>query len=174
MAEGRSWYLVCYDIRDAKRWRCCFKLLKGYGESLQYSVFRCRLTRRQLERLHWELERELAPECQSDDCRTLQHVYVEADYPQHQGGMGRGSTPISRGSRISCAIHAPPHVWNDGGGKMANALCPLKERETIGKGVHETRKLLEYPGLWNGQGKDERAHWDEFRTWETDSCVGCG
>lgn len=43
MAEGRSWYLVCYDIRDAKRWRRCFRLLKGYDESLQYSVFRCRL-----------------------------------------------------------------------------------------------------------------------------------
>ena len=48
MAEGRFWYLVCYDIRDPKRWRRCFKLLKGYGEGLQYSVFRCRLTKRQL------------------------------------------------------------------------------------------------------------------------------
>ena len=62
MAEGRSWYLVCYDIRDAKRWRRCFRLLKGYGEGLQYSVFRCRLSKRQLERLRWELEKELAPE----------------------------------------------------------------------------------------------------------------
>ena len=62
MAEGRSWYLVCYDIRDAKRWRRCFRLLKGYGENLQYSVFRCRLTKRQLERLRWELEKELTPE----------------------------------------------------------------------------------------------------------------
>ena len=43
MAEGRVWYLVCYDIRDPQRWRRCFKLLKGYGEGLQYSIFRCRL-----------------------------------------------------------------------------------------------------------------------------------
>ncbi len=35
MAEGRFWDLVCYDIRDPKRWRRCFKLLKGYGEGLQ-------------------------------------------------------------------------------------------------------------------------------------------
>ena len=62
MAEGRLWYLVCYDIRDPKRWRRCFSLLKGYGESLQYSVFRCRLTKRQLERMRWELEKELASE----------------------------------------------------------------------------------------------------------------
>ena len=62
MAEGRSWYLVCYDIRDPKRWRRCFKLLKGYGEGLQFSVFRCRLTKRQVERLRWELEKELTAE----------------------------------------------------------------------------------------------------------------
>lgn len=30
--------------------------------SLQYSIFRCRLSVRQLERLRWELEKELAPE----------------------------------------------------------------------------------------------------------------
>ena len=62
MAEERFWYLVCYDIRDPKRWRRCFELLKGYGESLQYSIFRCRLSRRQFERMHWELEKEMAPE----------------------------------------------------------------------------------------------------------------
>ena len=62
MAEPRNWHLICYDIRDPKRWRRCFKLLKGYGTSLQYSIFRCRLTKRQLERLRWELETELAAE----------------------------------------------------------------------------------------------------------------
>lgn len=34
-------YLVCYDIRDAKRLRRVFKTLKGYGEHWQYSVFFC-------------------------------------------------------------------------------------------------------------------------------------
>jgi CRISPR-associated protein Cas2 len=62
MAEQRNWYLICYDIREPKRWRRCFKLLKGYGTSLQYSIFRCRLTKRELERLRWELETELAAE----------------------------------------------------------------------------------------------------------------
>jgi CRISPR-associated protein Cas2 len=62
VAEEHFWYLICYDVRDPKRWRRCFKLLKGYGESMQYSIFRCRLTRRQLERLRWELEKELATE----------------------------------------------------------------------------------------------------------------
>lgn len=39
-------YLVTYDIRDDKRWRRVFKLMKGFGEWLQLSVFQCRLSRR--------------------------------------------------------------------------------------------------------------------------------
>lgn len=39
-------YLVTYDIRDQKRWRRIFKLMKGYGEWLQLSVFQCRLSPR--------------------------------------------------------------------------------------------------------------------------------
>ena len=39
-------YLVTYDIRDTKRWRRVFRLMKGYGEWLQLSVFQCRLSRR--------------------------------------------------------------------------------------------------------------------------------
>lgn len=39
-------YVVAYDIGDAKRWRAVFRLMKGYGEWLQLSVFQCRLSRR--------------------------------------------------------------------------------------------------------------------------------
>lgn len=39
-------YIVTYDIRDPKRGRRIFKLMKGYGEWLQLSVFQCRLSRR--------------------------------------------------------------------------------------------------------------------------------
>lgn len=39
-------YIVVYDIRDPKRWRRIFKVMKGYGEWLQLSVFQCRLSRR--------------------------------------------------------------------------------------------------------------------------------
>lgn len=39
-------YLVTYDIRDSKRWRRVFRLMKGFGEWLQLSVFQCRLSRR--------------------------------------------------------------------------------------------------------------------------------
>lgn len=40
-------YLVAYDIPDEKRWRKIFKILKGYGDSIQLSVFLCVLTAEQ-------------------------------------------------------------------------------------------------------------------------------
>ncbi|MCY4608633.1 MAG: CRISPR-associated endonuclease Cas2 [bacterium] len=44
MTEERL-YLVTYDISSPRRWRRVFKLMQGYGEWLQLSVFQCRLTR---------------------------------------------------------------------------------------------------------------------------------
>ncbi|SUS04830.1 hypothetical protein DF3PA_310022 [Candidatus Defluviicoccus seviourii] len=44
-------YLVAYDVSAPKRWRRVFKLMKGYGEWLQLSVFRCRLTEERRQRL---------------------------------------------------------------------------------------------------------------------------
>jgi CRISPR-associated protein Cas2 len=40
-------YIVAYDISDQRRWRRVFKVMKGYGEWVQLSVFQCRLTRQQ-------------------------------------------------------------------------------------------------------------------------------
>jgi len=37
----RRCYLVCYDIRNPKRWRQVFKIMKGHGEHWQLSVFFC-------------------------------------------------------------------------------------------------------------------------------------
>lgn len=39
-------YIITYDIGDQKRWRRVFRLMNGYGEWLQLSVFQCRLSRR--------------------------------------------------------------------------------------------------------------------------------
>ena len=60
--RGAKWWLVCYDVRDPDRLRKCAKHLEGYGERMQYSVFRCWLTRREMERLRWELTELLTPE----------------------------------------------------------------------------------------------------------------
>ncbi len=62
MAESKNWFMVCYDIRDPKRWRKAYKLLEGYGERIQFSIFRCRLNGREVEKLRWELARILSEE----------------------------------------------------------------------------------------------------------------
>jgi CRISPR-associated protein Cas2 len=36
--------------------------MHGYGRRLQYSIFRCRLTKIEIEKLRWELEKELTDE----------------------------------------------------------------------------------------------------------------
>lgn len=51
----RTSYLVCYDICDDKRLRRVFKVMRGYGDHLQYSVFECQLTSMDLVRLRSEL-----------------------------------------------------------------------------------------------------------------------
>lgn len=43
----RRTFIVTYDIRDDKRLRKTFRICKGYGEHLQYSVFECDLTDRE-------------------------------------------------------------------------------------------------------------------------------
>jgi len=45
MADEAHIYIVVYDISDQKRWRRLFRLMHGYGEWVQLSVFQCRLTR---------------------------------------------------------------------------------------------------------------------------------
>lgn len=55
----RRCYLVCYDIREARRLRRVHKLMKGYGESWQYSVFFCCLKTIDRVRLQSALEVEM-------------------------------------------------------------------------------------------------------------------
>ncbi len=44
----RNTYLVCYDICDDRRLRAVFKLMRDFGDHLQYSVFECQFTARDL------------------------------------------------------------------------------------------------------------------------------
>ena len=39
-------YIIAYDISDTRRWRKIFKLLHGYGDWLQLSIFQCRLSKK--------------------------------------------------------------------------------------------------------------------------------
>lgn len=60
MSDAR-WWLVSYDVCDDKRLRRCARHMEGYGHRVQYSVFRCWLTRLEAERLRWELTTLLDP-----------------------------------------------------------------------------------------------------------------
>ncbi len=37
-------YLVCYDIADPKRLRQVYRKMHGFGDAIQYSVFKCDLS----------------------------------------------------------------------------------------------------------------------------------
>ena len=50
-------YFVTYDICDPERLRKVFVIMKGAGEHVQYSVFRCKLTDRAKEELTADLLR---------------------------------------------------------------------------------------------------------------------
>jgi len=52
----RRCYLVCYDIRHEKRLRQVFKVMKGYGEHWQYSIFFCVLKPIDRVRMQGDLE----------------------------------------------------------------------------------------------------------------------
>lgn len=55
----RRCYLVCYDIREPKRLRRVHKVLKGYGEAWQFSVFFCVLKDIDRVRLQTDLEEQM-------------------------------------------------------------------------------------------------------------------
>ena len=57
----RRLFIVSYDISDPKRLRRVFKALKGFGDHLQLSVFRCDLSESQRLRLGAMLSRIIEP-----------------------------------------------------------------------------------------------------------------
>jgi len=54
-------YVVAYDIRDPKRWRRVYRLMKGYGRWLQLSIFHCRLSGSRRIEMAVRLEALIAP-----------------------------------------------------------------------------------------------------------------
>ncbi|MBK6534550.1 MAG: CRISPR-associated endonuclease Cas2 [Deltaproteobacteria bacterium] len=93
MAETKLEWMVIYDVRDPKRWRKVYKLLRGYGQRLQYSVFKCQLSDRQLQRLRWQLEQRLDA---VDSlllvglCGTCVERVVARNRPESWGDDGQG------------------------------------------------------------------------------------
>jgi CRISPR-associated protein Cas2 len=57
----KTTYLVTYDIAAPDRLRQVLKVMKGAGEHLQYSVFRCELSSREREELISDLTAIIRP-----------------------------------------------------------------------------------------------------------------
>ena len=58
----RDVFIVAYDICNPKRLRRVHKITKAFGESIQYSVFLCRLDKSRLTKLKTQLSREINQE----------------------------------------------------------------------------------------------------------------
>lgn len=56
MAGAPQAWMVCYDITCDKRRTKVYKTMRGYGDHIQFSVFRCVLSAQQVVELRTKLE----------------------------------------------------------------------------------------------------------------------
>ena len=93
MKTDERLYIVSYDIGDPKRWRKIFRLMHGYGDWLQLSVFQCRLTRRR----HAELIAMLDEMIQhKEDHVVLLDLGLADEVIPHVVSLGKDFQPIER------------------------------------------------------------------------------
>ena len=52
---ARNRFMVAYDVADPKRLQQTYKLMLGYGDRMQYSVFSCDLSAIEMTRLREDL-----------------------------------------------------------------------------------------------------------------------
>lgn len=52
-------YIVTYDISDPKRLRLVFRIMLGFGDHIQLSVFRCALSANERQRLMEKLHKTI-------------------------------------------------------------------------------------------------------------------
>lgn len=78
----RQTYIVSYDISDPKRLRLVFRTMRGYGDHLQLSVFRCELNHRELVELRTKLD------------ATIKHDEDQVLFVDVGPADGRGRTSI--------------------------------------------------------------------------------
>jgi len=86
-------YIVTYDIRDPKRWRRVFKLMHGYGEWLQLSVFQCRLSRQRHAELLATLDEIILA---AQDHVLMLDLGPAGKVEPRVVSLGRGFQPIQR------------------------------------------------------------------------------
>ena len=87
-------YIVTYDIGDPKRWRAVFRLMNGYGEWVQLSVFQCRLSRKRHAEMLATLDEIVS---QKDDHVVVIDVGVAENVTPRVVSLGkRAFEPVQR------------------------------------------------------------------------------
>lgn len=91
----RNSFIVCYDICDPKRLRQVFKIMRGWGDHLQYSVFECQMTKMDAARLRAQL---------SD---VIHHTEDQVLFVNLGPAEGRGDRVISAIGKPYVNVDAP-------------------------------------------------------------------
>jgi CRISPR-associated protein Cas2 len=91
----RTSYLICYDISDEKRLRKVFKVMRGYGDHLQYSVFECQLTATDIAR------------CRADLAGIINHAEDQVLFVNLGPAEGRGDRVITGLGKPYTALDSP-------------------------------------------------------------------
>lgn len=86
-------YIVTYDIASPKRWRRVFRIMEGYGDWLQLSVFQCRLGKARLVQLEAELA--VAMNRAEDHVLMLDLGPAEGVLPKVRS-LGKAFQPVAR------------------------------------------------------------------------------
>ena len=94
----RNTYIVCYDIRDAKRLRRVYKTMRDWGDHLQYSVFECHLSRREYV------------ECRACLSEIIHHDLDQVLFINLGPSRGRGERVIQALGLAYQAVDAPCYV----------------------------------------------------------------
>lgn len=91
-------YIVTYDICDDKRLRAVFRIMNGYGDRMQYSVFRCDLSDQEKIQLVEKLHRAL----KHDEDQILFFPLGPSGGEREKNiySIGRAYLPIERGPVI--------------------------------------------------------------------------
>lgn len=84
-------YLVCYDVADPRRLRRVARLMERHGTRVQRSVFVCRLTAAQKERLAARLGRLILP---ASDAVSLYALCARCEETTAHLGVATVAPPV--------------------------------------------------------------------------------
>lgn len=94
----RRLYIITYDICDDKRLRSVFRIMNGFGDRMQYSVFRCELNDQEkiwlIEKLHKVLKHD------EDQILFFPLGPAGGERERQIFSMGRSYIPLERGPVI--------------------------------------------------------------------------